>query len=318
MKKSKPSWTPDRPVSSGATAYHIAVVNTSWHKDNIKELIKIVKNKTQANDVIVDFGAGTGSSAIYLLKKLSIAKLVLVDNSPSWLGHAYQILSSNKKSDFLLLEKFNGKYLTLDKLVGSSSVNHIICANTVHLIPNITETFNGFLKSLKESGSLTFQSGNIKNNKNDGILRIDDTINQVHILGLKLIKTNKKFEKYRKNLDEKIQEQKSQRKLVFPDPRPIEYYLEALKSVGFKKINVTYKPIKVAYDDWKNFLSVKRLQAGILPEIGGKHATPQEEKDRAEIIVLSAEELFKKLKKENPHADSKFFTAEWTYVYAEK
>ena len=42
------NWKPDRPVSKGASAYHGAVVNTSWHKENIKELINLTsKNVTQ-------------------------------------------------------------------------------------------------------------------------------------------------------------------------------------------------------------------------------------------------------------------------------
>ncbi len=322
MKKNKilisNPWTPDRPVSKGATAYHNAVASTSWHKNNISMLIKIIKNKIKKNDIVVDYGAGTGSSAIYLLKKIELSKLLLIDNSSSWLGHAHMLLNSNKKVEFYILDKVNNKYLFLNELIGENSVNHIICANTVHLIPNIPETFKGFYDSMKNSGTLVFQSGNITNKANGGALKIDDSINQIHDLGLELIKTDDKFKKYKNNLGKRIKEQYPQRKLVFPDPRPIEYYLNSLKLAGFKNIKVTHKPIKVSYIDWLNFLNVKRLQAGILPEIGGIDPSEQEEKDRSKIIETAAKKLFKKLQKENKYANSKFFTAEWTYVYAEK
>lgn len=314
------SWNPDRPPSKGATAYHNAVAYTSWHKDNINALIKIIKDKIKKNDVVVDFGAGTGSSAIYLLKYLKpIPKLLLVDNSPSWLGYAYEILHLKKNVEFFLLEKKKDRYMILNEVVGKNTINHVICANTAHLIPNIPEAFKGIYASLKDRGTFTFQSGNIiKTSKEEGILMIDDSINEVHDMGLKIIQTDDRFRTYRKNLDKRINEQIHQRKFVFPTPRPIEYYLDALKSVGFKNEKVSYERIKVSYKNWLNFLRVRRLQAGILPEVGGKDPTEQEEKDRDAIIVKSSNELFKKLKKENPHANSNSFTAEWTYVYAEK
>ena len=40
-------------------------------------------------------------------------------------------------------------------------------------------------------------------------------------------------------------------------------------------------------------MRVRRLQAGILPEVGGKDATPQEERDRDDLITKAANILFK-------------------------
>lgn len=124
-------WSPDRPPSKGATAYHNAVAYISWHKDNINALIKIIKDKIKKDDVVVDIGAGTGSSAIYLLKysKL-IPKLLLVDNSPSWLGKAYELLHENKNVQFFLLGKEKNLYITLDQAIGKNTANHVVSANT--------------------------------------------------------------------------------------------------------------------------------------------------------------------------------------------
>lgn len=314
------TWQPTRPASIGATAYHDAVVNTSWHKENINELIKIIGKKIKIDDVVVDFGAGTGTSAVYLLKHLKAhARLLLVDNSPSWLTYAYEILHLNKNIAFFLLEKKEDRYATLDEVIGKNTAHHVVSANTVHLIPNIKEAFNDIYTALKNRGTFTVQSGNIiRPKREDGILMIDDSVNEVHDIALKIIRADSKFKKYKNDLDRRIEQEKQQRKLIFPDPRPIEYYLKILKSASFTNEKVSHKRIKVKYRDWLDFLRVKRLQAGVLPEIGGKDATPQEIQDRDTLITKAALQLFKKLKTQNPFANDISFTAEWIYVQAEK
>jgi ubiquinone/menaquinone biosynthesis C-methylase UbiE len=314
------SWQPDHPPSKGATAYHDAVANTSWHKKNINELIKIIRRNIKDTDTVIDFGAGTGSSTIYFLNKFpKNTKLILVDNSPSWLGKAYEILHKNNNVTFALLEKKDNRIMTLDEITGINTIDHVISANTVHLIPNISDTFNGIYKTLKTGGTFTFQSGNIiKMSRKRDILMIDDSLNLLHDIALEMIRTDKKFAKYKTNLNIRIEQEKPQRKFVFPTPRPIDFYLEALRSAGFKNEISSHAKIKVAYKDWMNFLRVRRLQAGILPEIGGKDATLQEEKDRDLLITKAARSLFKKLKMENKLANTTSFVAEWIYVQAKK
>ena len=101
------SWHPDRPVSKGATAYHDAVINSSWLKDILFEFSKIVKPDIKENEIIVDFGAGTGTSAFYLMKNLGKkVRLWLVDNSPSWLLKNHQnFLGGGGIRGFFPLEK---------------------------------------------------------------------------------------------------------------------------------------------------------------------------------------------------------------------
>ena len=313
-------WQPDRPVSRGATAYHDAVVNASYYLENLNEMIKIVEQKIRDGDIVVDFGAGTGVSALYLLKNLKANfKLWLVDNSAAWLGKAYEIFSSNPNVKCFLLEKINNRYATLVETVGESRVDHVLSSNTVHLIPNLEDTFKGINASLKPKGTFTFQSGNmIRDGRENGILMVDDTIKRVHDIALEIIRTDKKFAKYKKELDKRIENEDAQRKFVFPDPKPIEIYLNALKVTGFEYEKPYYKLIRIAYKDWLDFLRVKRLQAGILPEVGGKEPLPEEEQDRDELITMASNQLFEELEIQNPFADDKCFTVEWVYVTAVK
>ncbi len=324
MRKQSPhlytSWKPSKPTSSGALAYHAAVIKASWHIDNIYEIIRLIKKMVKVDDVVVDFGAGTGSSAEYLLQHMTQKfSLFLVDNSPSWLGNAYGLFHTNPQVTCLLLEKNQGRYKTLDEIIGEQTAHHVIAANTVHLIPNISETFAGIYRALKPEGIFTFQSGNIKRkDRKKDLLMIDDSVHRVHDFGISIIKTDKKYRQYKKGITIRLQEGLSQRKFVFPDPRPIGYYLDALKDNGFRNIQSSYKQIKVLYIDWLSFLRVRRLQAGILPEIGGKDPTTEEERDRDKIIIQASHMLFDELKEKNPLADNTSFTTEWVYVQAQK
>lgn len=322
MKKSTEtlqSWKPTYPVSKGASAYHNAVVNTSWHKKNISQLLQLVQKKIHPHDVVVDFGSGTGASSIYLYRILpKNAQLVLVDNSPSWLGKAYNLLHAKKNISFLILEKIKKKYQRLDEIMKEGNVDCVVCANTVHLIPVIDETFDGIYSSLKKHGTFTFQSGNIGHRHPKDVMMIEDSVRDIHKIAIHIIKTDSRFETYKKNVDTESVLQLPQMKFVFPDPRPISFYVEALKRTGFVDINVSYRNIKVLYTDWLKFLSVRRLQAGILPEIGGKDPTSIQAKDRDLIIKLAAQQFFQKLKRSNSLATNRSFTAEWTYVQARK
>lgn len=313
-------WHPSKPTSKGATAYHDAVINASWHKKNIGELIKLVRKNIRDGHVVVDFGAGTGGSAVYLLKHIKKPfSLYLVDNSPSWLGKAHEVLSNNPNVTFFLLGKIADKHTILHETIGEEVANHVVSANTVHLISTLEDAFRGIYTALKPGGTFIFQSGNIlRNAREKGILMIDDTVNRVHDITLEIIRTDSKFKKYRKGLDKRIERETPQRKLVFPDPRSIEHYLKMLKSAGFRNEEVRHRPIRVKYKDWLSFLRVKRLQAGILPEIGGREPSLKEEQDRDQLITMASLQLFKELEKQNPFADETSFTAEWIYVKAEK
>lgn len=314
------SWKPTRPISTGASAYHDAVVNASWHIKNIRELIKIVKNNIKKDGILVDFGAGTGASAVYILELIKQEyKLWLVDNSPSWLGKAYDILHTNKNVDFFILEKVQNKYQMLHQTIGKEIADYVLSANTVHLIPDITNTFKGIYKALKKGGTFTFQSGNIKRQGRDkGILMIDDSIGRVHDIAISIIKRDRNYKHYKKNIIERVQKESAQRKLVFPEPKSITYYIRLLKHIGFCNIHTSHKKIVVNYKDWLSFLRVRRLQAGILPEIGGREPTPKEEQIRDELIVKASHLLFKDLEKNNPLANHTSFTTEWIYVQAQK
>ena len=185
---------------------------------------------------MIDFGAGTGASTVYLLQSLKPTYSVfLMDNSASWLGKAYETLHNHKNVAFYMLGKKGNGFMTPNDVLGKNAVDHVISANTVHLIPHIEDTFRGIYAVLKRGGSFSFQSGNIlRKDKENGVLMIDDTVKEIHDIALEIIRTHKTFGRYAQDLDARIVAQADQRKVVFPDPRLVEYYVKMLKSVDFK------------------------------------------------------------------------------------
>lgn len=144
-------WHPTKPPSKGATAYHDAVINASWHFDNIKGFLEFVSKKIKKDDIVVDFGAVTGGSGIYFLEHIKKTfTLWLIDNSPSWLGKAQEILNHKPNVMFSILEKIEDRYVLLHEIIGEKSAHHVVSANTVHLIPPLRETFGGIFPDFKK------------------------------------------------------------------------------------------------------------------------------------------------------------------------
>ena len=316
-KINKPkSWKPDRPTSSGASAFHTAVVDASWLHNCVDQLMKYADPKIKEKDIVVDFGAGTGTSSARILNKFKgKISLWLVDNSPAWLGKAYEYLHSKPNVDFFILEKKNDHYSTLSETIGKESVNEVLSSNTVHLIPNLKDTFKGIFDSLKPNGIFIFNSGNIeRKGKPKGALMLDSTVYRVHDIAIDLIKKLPKFKQYREGLDKRIKEFLPQRKFIFPYPRDIKEYVDAVKAAGFKQVKTYYTCFKLKYSDYLKFLRVKRLQAGMLPEVGGNEPTPAEIEDRDELITKASLKLFDELNEKNPLADDKSWQCEWAYV----
>ena len=199
--------------------------------------------------------------------------------------------------------------------IGKEKADIVISANTFHLVPALNGAFKGIYDSLKKNSFFIIQSGNIfRKGRSSEVLMIDDTVEKIHNIALDILRTDKKYFIYAKNLDKSIKEEYAQRKMIFPDPRPVETYIDVLKSVGFECDGYTYKEVRVKYTDWKNFLKVKRIQAGILPEIGGKNPTEEEIDIRDSVITQAIEQLFADMKKNNSKADENSFTAEWVYI----
>ena len=157
-----------------ALTYHNSLYNNSiprkWHSNNLEILINNIELKLCENITIVDYGTGTGGSAIEIVKLLEKHniqkyKLYLVDVLESWFFHAYNLFKNNNNIEFILLtKKINGKleFLNINDFI-KEKIDIFICANTIHLLKkkNIIKLTNDIYNLLDNNGLFLINSGDI-------------------------------------------------------------------------------------------------------------------------------------------------------------
>ena len=106
----------------------------NWHKLATKPLIDLAVAEIKNGDVIIDYGSGTGGSAMELVKRLDKLdldyNLILVDPLESWFSKAFSLLSIRPNVYFC---KSYGKdpngnlsFFSLDKLILDFMANLVV------------------------------------------------------------------------------------------------------------------------------------------------------------------------------------------------
>ncbi|MBI4387733.1 MAG: hypothetical protein HY582_01655, partial [Candidatus Omnitrophica bacterium] len=273
-----------------------------WHFKSVQPIIKQALPYIQDGDIVLDYGAGTGGSAIELLKVLKERgikiTLVLTDISPSWLATAWKILQDPElrgKSEvkfYMLWDVQANSFKPLSNVFGSRKTKVIIAANVPHLIPEVfmDETFQNFENVLDQKGALVWSSGDIA--LNDGALPMNavlahDILRDVRRTALKLIDEDERFVHLRKSLDRKARRLAARRadRLILPNPHTIGMIEEKFKKVGFTG-DVTHGDIIFPEGVAKELLLVPRMydylgefgnsngRGALIEEIMREHISP--------------------------------------------
>ena len=98
----EPSGLSDAEVEDGE-AYHRALYHdgdtnrpVNWHKNSVERLIEMAIPHISEGSLVVDYGSGTGGSAIEMLKSLDERgvgiELILIDPLVSWFSKARELL----------------------------------------------------------------------------------------------------------------------------------------------------------------------------------------------------------------------------------
>ena len=251
-----------------------------WHRDATKPLIDLAINEIKNGDIIVDYGSGTGGSAIELVKRLDSLgldfKLILVDPLESWFSNAYKLLKDRPNVFFCKSYGKNSKglfsFIKLDKLLGSNKVDVILSSSTIHLIPanTLSSLFEEFYNSLSENGKFIWSSGDIPSNYMPSFSNLlHDPYREI----LKLIKNDAEYHKYELRYNEnEVLKMNKKADRIFPCSKDIEFYLDSLSQSNMEG-EIFTKIISKSIDECKLFMKTPRLSeiAGLISDINERN-----------------------------------------------
>ena len=301
-------------------AYHRALYRdgdanrpVSWHKNSVDRLIEIASNHISDGALVVDYGSGTGGSAIELLKHLDSigigVELVLIDPLVSWFSKARDLLGSRDDVQFeLSIERdSNGRtsFRRLEEILGGRRADVIISSSTLHLIPAKTmgDLALQFSGSLKEDGVFVWDSGDLESDlRPDSAALLHDPYRAVR----EMLRDD---EKRSSMLDEMSEDEKGrhERRLdrIFPVPLSIEVVKEALAGAGFST-EISDKVVSFSKEDAESFALVPRLSEIAAPlQVGD---------ERDDAIRRALDKALKSIAKDGKGNDEGY-RSHWVYGF---
>jgi len=285
----------------------------SWHRDSINHLLELVMPHIQQGSLIVDYGTGTGGSAIELLKQTDAAglsiELILIDPLVSWFGKARELLGhrTDVHFEYSMFTDDNGKigFRRLDEMLNGRSANVIISASTLHLVPikALSDLGMQFNKSLAVGGVFVWDSGDIESEiLPPTAALLHDPYRAVREY-LKTDSTRKKLLAEMGEVDAQRAEHRADR--IFPKPFSLDVILDAFDSAGFSS-TITDHIVGFSNEDAKRFILVPRLSEIAAPLVEG------EERNKAVSEAIAA--VLKQMRKIGTASDEGY-RSHWIYGY---
>ena len=279
-------WTPEDLSSEeigDGEAYHRALypsgdlgAPSSWHRDSVGPLIDLALPHITNGSVVVDYGTGTGASAIELLKKLDDEEIrvdmILVDPLVSWFSKAWDLLGDRDDVHFELSiltdADGNTSFRDLREILGGRKADVIISSSTLHLVP--ARAMGGlaeqFAESLTKGGALVWDSGDLESGFRPGdSALLHDPYRRVR----EILRTDAQRESLLAMMSDEDRN-KSEKRLdrIFPLPFSVEVITDALGDAGFSS-EVSEKVVRFSNDDAERFLLVPRLAEIAAPLLKG-------------------------------------------------
>lgn len=283
----------------------------NWHKSATEPLIDMILEKVKDGDVIIDYGSGTGGSAIEISKKLESLSLdctiILIDPLESWFSKAYHLLKSRPNTFFCrsMAKDEKGKYsfLSLDEIIGNNKVDIIVSSSTLHLIPPsaLGSLFDQFSRSLKKGGKFFWSSGDISSLQipTDYCL-LHDPYREL----LNLINADEEYQLIEQKLDSHILDShRREISRVFPLANSIDFFENHLIKSDFQG-EITNHIVYKTFEESQLFMKCQRLSviAGAITDI----------QIRNQFIKNKLEEVFELLR-EKGYTDYNGYRTFWHY-----
>ena len=298
------------------------VENHGWYS-NLDHTVEQIGEYARRGDILIDYSGGTGILAKRLLDRFGAKDVgvLIVDSSPKFLRLALEKFRDDPRMAFRHIRflREERRLEKVDEVVGPAirerGVDGIISTNAVHLYFDLAGTVRAWRSVLRDSGRLFVQSGNIRNaDLPDDEWIIDETVEVIHQEAMRLVREEERFAAYRPALEDApfMEQHDALRRKYFLPVRPLEYYLDTLRTEGFDVTSVRNRRIPARVGEWFDFLSV--YHEGVLGWVGGaakivgEAAAEDVVQDRLALMRLAMDAVFR---------DAFEFGASWTYITCE-
>ena len=272
-----------------------------WYR-NLDLTVEELAGTLLDGDLLLDYSGGTGTLLDRLRLRMPDRRVgvVIVDPSARFLRVAREKYESDP---LVALRRSLDEVLDLE-------FDALACTNAIHLYPDLAQTLGAWTRALRPGGSVFINSGNIRNPRakpSEWIL--DETVWVINDLAEGLVRSDPQYVHYREAVDdvERMKAHADHRNRVFVPPRPLEFYVDALREAGFEVLDVREETIEARVSEWFDFLSA--YHDAVLGWVGGPDPTPGALRDRLHLIRHAMETLF---------GGRPSFNACWTYITARK
>jgi ubiquinone/menaquinone biosynthesis C-methylase UbiE len=301
--------------------HYDTVENHGWYR-NLDPTVEQLAGDLRPGQILIDYSGGTG----ILLDRLRLRifdrqiGMAIVDSSPKFLRVALERFRGDERVAFRRLRylKDEKRLQYVDEVLGEAFTRRpadiLVSTNAIHLYDDLENTLRAWTRVLKPGGFVRINSGNLRNpraEENEWI--IDETVYVVHEVAAGLVRTDPRYEPYRAVLEEpeRLQSYLDYRDRVFLAPRPLEYYLDALRAAGFAVDDVSARTIEADVEEWYEFLSayadaVLGWVGGSL-KVDGAGASEQAVADRLALLRSALDVIF---------GGRPTFLCCWTYISA--
>jgi SAM-dependent methyltransferase len=302
--------------------HYDTVENHGWYR-NLDLTIEQLAQTLREGQILVDFSGGTG----ILLDRLRLrifdrqVGMLIVDSSPKFLRVALDRFRADLRVAFRRLHyrKEERRLEYVDEVAGAEHfagrVDTLVSTNAIHLYGDLESTLAGWARALAPGGTVLINSGNLRNPRagpNEWI--IDETVYVVHEVATGLVRTDPRYEPYRTVLEdeERLAAYLAYRDRVFLAPRPLEYYLDALRATGFEIVDVSERTIEADVEEWYAFLAAYADAVlgwvGGSVKVDGEPASEDAAADRLRLLHDSLQVIF---------GGRPTFLCCWTYITAQ-
>jgi len=308
-----------QPVDAFGLHYD-TVENHGWYR-NLDLTVEQLSRDLREGQVLIDYSGGTG----ILLDRLRLEirdrpiGMVIVDSSPKFLRIALDRFRSDERVAFRRLRylKPERRLQYLDEVLPPDfAADALVSTNAIHLYDDLESTLRAWTRVLRPGATARINSGNIRNpraRENEWI--IDDTVFLVQEAASRIVRADERYAPYRAVLDdeERLRAYLDYRDRVFLAPRPLEYYLDVLRTAGFDVAEVTERTIEAEVDDWYEFLAAYADAVlgwvGGAVKVDGEGASREAAADRLRLLRDSLALVF---------GGSPTFDCCWTYISARR